>query len=173
MIPLGILSQGVYKNVALSSQGTTISLPVGTIEEGNINNIILGYRQVLFSDPDLGDKIISIDPGNTQIDIDLGQLRNIKELNFLHGVDSTLTYIGGVVPNSEAWTSFGLPVSGDLAVYYSPDGVSTFMIPFADLSTNYLFSKNILPSVIQARYIQIVFNGSQTLVCGIELWGNN
>lgn len=173
MIPLGIISQshGVYKNVALYSEGSRITLNSGApiYGSGNMNTILEGTRQTTngASSTYVGWEINEV----VSFTIDLKGVKLIEEINFCHGFTSDFGFISENTPNN-ATALYG--ISGSLIIDYSNDNSIFTNLSSTAYSKNYLFSKNILSSSFSARYIRFEFTiTSESVVSGIELWGTN
>lgn len=171
MIPVGILSgkKGTYKNVALASNGSTIADLARPIDYGtSINNIIQGYRLV---DSSNTTNYAGWVTSTVTFEIDLKAVKKIEEVNFIHG-SADGTNFGENTPNLNVFLAGGFGTS--TIITYSTDGVTYNTLSSSDYTLVYLFSKNILPTPINARYFKVYNNmGGEIFVSGVELWGTN
>lgn len=171
-LPIGFFSQKKYKNVALTTEGSSVFYFAGNVTLGAIGNIFKGYREVLASDPDATNKVVQVNDSFTVI-LDLGKVRDVREINFIGGTADGGDRVGSEVPNIEEWTAAGMPSPAGLDIQYSLDGVTFTPIPYTEFETKYLFNKNII-TPITARYVSVYTPVNVALIfSGIEMWGYN
>lgn len=160
-------STGVYKNVALASNGGSAVLNYGSMMSGtSVNNMLNGNRQV----PEYNYPIIAMFSTAAQFVLDFGGVKKVEELNFCHGFTSDYQFFSENIPNNNTPIAAGINPSS--TVEYSIDGTTYTTLNSSLYSVTYLFSQNILTTSFNARYIRITLP-TLCYITGIEAWGTN